>query len=110
MDDMRKLIMIVESIGDIESTDDVIINCNCGSRILELFEWIKDTSAGGAGITIIASNNGGDQTKQIYIDGDGPDRINLIRLRKTGNEITYADDDFEINYGPDGLVHQDPAD
>lgn len=92
---MRKLINLLETTTPTQTTD-VIINSNIGNRLCEFFEWVRDAAGGGTGITITATTNGGDTT-EFYIDGDGPDRIHLLKMRSVFDDMSYADDDFEIN-------------
>jgi hypothetical protein len=61
-----------------DDCETLTIEHNCGKRLKEFLEWIKDQAAMGTGITITAEDNGGEK-KEIYIDGDGPDRIHDIK-------------------------------
>lgn len=73
---MRDLMKLVEEAQDDSET--LTIETNCAKRLRELLAWIKDQAAAGTGITITAEDNGGEK-KEIYIDGDGPDRIYSIK-------------------------------
>ena len=75
---MREFIKILES----QENDKTIIEveCNCAERLMQLLEFIKSQSAIGTGITITAEDNGGNKI-EIYIDGDGPDRIYSVKER-----------------------------
>lgn len=73
---MRELIKLVEEAQD--DREELVIETNCADRLKKLIEWIKDTAATGTGITITAEDNGGEKM-EIYIDGDGPDRIYSVK-------------------------------
>lgn len=54
------------------------IDSNCAERFKRLLTWVQGQAAMGTGVTITAEDNGGEK-EEIYIDGDGPDRIYDIK-------------------------------
>ena len=74
---MRDLLNIISEAQE-DKHEELVIEHNCGKRLKEFLEWIKNQAAMGTGITITAEDNGGEKV-EMYIDGDGPDRIYEIR-------------------------------
>jgi hypothetical protein len=72
---MREFIDLVECACD-DDMEEIVIKTNRGKRLRELLSWIQDTAATGTGVTITAESNGGDK-EEMYIDGDGPDKLEL---------------------------------
>ncbi len=64
----------------IDTRGDAAIN------LTKFLDWVGDKASGGTGITMLATDNGGDEF-QVYLDGDGADGCAVTKLLVDGKPV-----------------------